>query len=197
MRGLSGWGFAAALSLLPFLALADAAPVLAQFAGYRSYGPIAPPPEMMPGSVAQRLSRAGYKVRWIKRRDGVFLADASDRDGRSLRLVLDVADGRILQRFVMLGPNGRAAEMDRPAPRPRPQAPGGEPVPSEATVAHAPIVPAPVPEEVQPPVDASPQAPLPATAEAGSASTESAAEPEQAVSPEPGNAEAVPVNPLD
>ena len=195
MRGLSGWGFAAALGLLPLLALAHATPAQAQFLGNRSYGPIAPPPEMMPGAVTQRLSRAGYRVRWIKRRDGVFVVEASDRGGRPVRLVLDVAEGRILQRF--------AVEMDGPAPgkpvaaphkprqpkpKPRPQPTPVSPVPAPAPVA----APTPAPEQAAPEVQEAVPAAAPPV-------EQPPVEPSPVEPPPdgPGSADEVPINPLD
>ncbi len=180
---------AAALGLA---SIAGAVPAQAQFWGNWGYSRVAPPPEMMPDTVVRGLNRAGYKVRQIRRKGGVFVVDVNEQGGRPLRLVVDVANGTILQRYAMANPRGGVSDAPalahQPALAPAEGAPAApksrsptprKPAPSKATVAPAPVL-APAPEQ------AAPEAPTPVTAAAPPAPTVG-----------PGYANGVPINPLD
>ena len=187
-HGLGGWGLAAAFGLG---LLGGVAPAQAQFFGSWDRR-IAPPPEMIPEAVARHLNHSGFKVRQIWRNGRVFLVDANDQGGQPIRLVVDVANGSILQRYAMANPRGGLSdggvfahqpalaplEGARPAARPRAQAPRVKPAPSEAMAAPAPVTEPPAPAQpVQPPVAAAAPAPAPIVG--------------------PGYANGVPINPLD
>ncbi len=195
---LARFGFAAVLGLG---LIAGAAPAQAQFFG--SWGYRRPePPQLSMDAVAQRLMRAGFKNLQFRLNGNVYLVDANDRGGRAVRLVVDVKDGTVLQRFAAVAPRtgGPDGAIGAPPPgyapppgaspeaRPRQQGQGGSrarPAPSEATVAPAPLsqpqqpatppVAAPAPSRAEAPL-----APIPAPVIAG-----------------PGYANGVPINPLD
>lgn len=58
-----------------------------------------------PDRVAMQLERAGYQLRSaLLRRGDVYICDVVDFRGQPQRLVLDIHDGRILQRFQARGP---------------------------------------------------------------------------------------------
>ena len=178
---------------LAFGLIAGGSSARAQFFGTWGYQRLSPPPQMMPETIVQRLSRSGFKVLQIRHNGGVFLVDARDQGARLLRLVVDARDGAILQRYAMANPRGGMTDGGALAPAPgfapqapapgeaasaraRSQAPRVKPAPSEATVAPAPD---PAPKPLQPPVAVA------------------APQPSQAPLVGPGFANGVPINPLD
>ena len=182
--------------LLAISLIAGAAPAQAQFFGLFGNRNTQPPAQLTPQDVVQRLSRAGFRVMKLRLNGTVFLADANDRAGQPLRLVVSATDGAILQRFASTNPRVGAPDGGLPPPqpgyapsapgagetapgmRPRAAAPRAKPAPAEATLAPAPT-PAPAPS---PTVTAAPPplAPAPIQPMVG-----------------PGFANGVPINPLD
>ncbi len=178
-------------------------PAQAQFSGFWGFLRSEPPPQLTLDALAKRLGGAGYRHLAIRMNGGVYLVDASDRSGKPVRLVVDVKDGTILQRFATLAPHMNAPDGGVASPGPgfapstgaptqpalsgakqRPQTPRVSPAPSAATVTPA----AAPPEPLQQP----PQAPVVATAPPAEQPPASAP-----VLVGPGYANGVPINPLD
>ena len=192
-RGLwyRGLGLAAVMG---FGLIAGGAPAQAQFFGTWGYRRPEPPPQMTLDAVAQRLIRSGFRGLEIRRNGSVYLVDAHDQGGRPVRLVVDMKDGAILQKFALANPRTGGADggVSPPQPgsappaspsvddaRPRTQAPRAKPAPSAATITPAPEQAAPAaqpPVAVAAPAAAQPPAPPPVG---------------------PGYANGVPINPLD
>lgn len=192
-RGLwyRGLGLAAVMG---FGLIAGGAPAQAQFFGTWGYRRPEPPPQMTLDAVAQRLIRSGFRGLEIRRNGSVYLVDAHDQGGRPVRLVVDMKDGAILQKFALANPRTGGADggVSPPQPgfappaspsvddaRPRTQAPRAKPAPSAATITPAPEQAAPAaqpPVAVAAPAAGQPPAPPPVG---------------------PGYANGVPINPLD
>ena len=189
--GFRGLGLTAVMG---FGLIAGGAPAQAQFFGTWGYRRPEPPPQMTLDAVAQRLIRSGFRGLEIRRNGGVYLVDARDQGGRPVRLVVDMKDAAILQKFALANPRkgGADAGVSPPQPgfappaspsvdgaRPRTQAPRAKQPPSAATITPAPEE---APPAAQPPVAvaapalAQPPAPSPVG---------------------PGYANGVPINPLD
>ncbi len=183
--------------------IAGAAPAQAQFFGFWGGGNH-PPAQMTPQDIVQRLSRAGFRVSKMRPNGNVYLADVTDRAGQPLRLVVNAADGAILQRFATIAPRISGPDGGAPAPqpgfapsppgsgeaapsgmRPRPPTSRAKPSPSEATMA-------PAPASSNGPA----QAPPVATAAPAAAPSPPVTAPMQPMVG-PGFANGVPINPLD
>ena len=85
------------------LAMLAAAPAEAQYFG--GFGGPAGAGEgygLGPGQVRASLERRGFRVLApLRRNDSVYVADVLDRMGRRERFIVDMADGAILQRFIV------------------------------------------------------------------------------------------------
>ena len=120
MRGIEGMKRIAALAALcaGFSGLLPA-PAAAQFFGWMGYRPFeygfqddAP---LSGGAIRGILQRQGYRLTGPLQRNGdVILADVSDGRGRQLRLIVDMYEGRVLQRFLSAEPRPPRSARSQP-----------------------------------------------------------------------------------
>ena len=184
--------------------IAGSAPARADFFGFLGLRRIEPPAQLPLDALTQRLSHTGFRALRVRQNGSVHLVDAVDRSGRPVRLVVDVRDGAILQRFASVAPQ-RAGAADGPPPgfAPAPAAPTDSAPPGArsrsqppraksspeaaspavATVAPASAAPEPILQQKTPP-------PIAAAASPGLGE-----QPRAVVGP--GYANGVPINPLD
>jgi len=182
---------------------AGVAPAQAQFFGLFG-NRNSPPAQLTPQDVVQRLSRAGFRVVKPRLNGNVFLADANDRAGQPLRLVVNATDGAILQRFASTSPRAGGPDGGYSAPPPgfAPSAPGsGEAAPGMRPRAPAARArPAPSEATMAPSTPDAPNAPTaapPAMTAAPAAAPRPAAPAPIQPMVGPGFANGVPINPLD
>ena len=204
-----------------------AAPARAQLFGWYGYQPFEYREDLSAGEVRGVLQRQGYRLTGPLMRNGrVLLADVVDPRGRSLRLIVDPGEGRILQRFVNADPRTQPRDRNddrersaptrpdyseqpqqrgEPAARPRRTTPKARVVTrkpaAKSNAAQAPQEP--VESRSPPQANAAPQQPATAPPTVAAAPVAPrAAPPADAAAPrasrsQPGYVNGVPINPLD
>jgi len=207
------------------IGLASATPAKAQFFGiFRAFQT---PSTLSPEMVYRQLVRAGYQpIGQIQRNGRVYVASVYDPRRRQLRLVIDSAEGRILERYVVAARQVEEPAVSSPAlpPRTIPSQPPEPKTPAKPKITRqeperaapvrnpvaAPVI-APTPAHapaaestatVRPPAAQTPVAAAPAAPVAAAPTTAPARPaPPRAEAPAhaegPGYANGVPINPLD